>query len=380
MKKVLIVSATDIIGGAEIVLHNYLKDNNTHKFYILTSDIKEIGEFYQNLSGIEIIQSPLLNHYRLKRSVKSWINLLQVLFFIKKICAEYDINVLYGNNSKDFIILSLYKTFIKKDIFVISHIHDMLKKKIHKVFFWLFAKKIDLFITPSKICANLLVEHTVQLNKIVQVYNGVEQCLYRNSKLWDDNDISIYFIGNINVNKRVDLFIDIVEKINAICNRNVKGYIIGDIIDNDYFDQIKEKIKNLSNECQIEYLGKIEHEILLNDIFPKIKFVMLTSNSDTLPTVIMEAMAAGCVVFARKVDGVPEIISDGDDGVLFNYNDPLDKVVEKILLFLENKDQLKMISINAVNKIKTKFSNEKKKQIINDIIEKCEFVNHENKR
>lgn len=376
MKKVLIVSTTDVIGGAEIVLSDYLKDNNTHKFYILTSNIKEIGEFYRTVHGIEIIQSSLLNNYKLKSSIKSWIKLFKVLFFINKICIKYDIDVLYGNNSKDFVILSLYKTFINKGIFVISHIHDMLKKKIHKVFFLLFAKKIDLFITPSKVCANLLIEYKVEANKIVQVYNGVEQYLNWNNKLWDD-DISIYFIGSINVNKRVDLFIDIVETMSNITNKNVKGYIIGDIVDSDYFNQIKEKIINLGNECQIEYLGKIEHEILLNDIFPKIKFVMLTSNSDTLPTVIIEAMAAGCVVFARKVDGVPEIISDGYDGVLFDYNDTLDKVAERILLFLGNKELLKIISINAMHKVKDKFSNEKKKFIINGIIEKCGKLNYE---
>ena len=38
MKNVLIISATDTIGGAEIVLYDFLKENRFHNFYILTSN------------------------------------------------------------------------------------------------------------------------------------------------------------------------------------------------------------------------------------------------------------------------------------------------------------------------------------------------------
>lgn len=40
MKNVLIISATDTIGGAEIVLYDFLKENRFHNFYILTSNNK----------------------------------------------------------------------------------------------------------------------------------------------------------------------------------------------------------------------------------------------------------------------------------------------------------------------------------------------------
>ena len=55
--------------------------------------------------------------------------------------------------------------------------------------------------------------------------------------------------------------------------------------------------------------------------------------SDNLPTVIMEAMAAGVPVISTRVAGVPEMIADGEDGLLAPPNDPasLAAAMEKLL-------------------------------------------------
>ena len=44
--------------------------------------------------------------------------------------------------------------------------------------------------------------------------------------------------------------------------------------------------------------------------------------SDNLPTVIMEAMACGLPVVSTRVAGVPEMIADGEDGLLVPAHDP----------------------------------------------------------
>ena len=44
-------------------------------------------------------------------------------------------------------------------------------------------------------------------------------------------------------------------------------------------------------------------------------------NRDALPTVLLEAMAANLPVVSTRVGGIPEIVSDGQDGVLVEEND-----------------------------------------------------------
>jgi len=55
--------------------------------------------------------------------------------------------------------------------------------------------------------------------------------------------------------------------------------------------------------------------------------------SDNLPTVIAEAMACGLPVVSTRIAGVPEMISDGEDGLLTPPNDPalLATAMEKLL-------------------------------------------------
>ena len=55
--------------------------------------------------------------------------------------------------------------------------------------------------------------------------------------------------------------------------------------------------------------------------------------SDNLPTVIMEAMAGGTPVISTRVAGVPEMIADGDTGLLAPPHDPpaLAAAIEKFL-------------------------------------------------
>lgn len=60
---------------------------------------------------------------------------------------------------------------------------------------------------------------------------------------------------------------------------------------------------------------------------------VLTSKVEGCPNVVLEAMARGIPVVAGKVGGVPEIVRDGDTGVLVNSRDPGDwaRAIESIV-------------------------------------------------
>ncbi|MGH7135110.1 MAG: glycosyltransferase, partial [Pirellulales bacterium] len=65
----------------------------------------------------------------------------------------------------------------------------------------------------------------------------------------------------------------------------------------------------------VGYQAEPERYLALMDVFA------LTSRSEGMPLSILEAWAAGAPVVASAVGGVPELIADGDTGLLFPYED-----------------------------------------------------------
>ena len=309
-----------------------------------------------------------------RNTFKAIKNMLYNLFFIHSIVRKNKIDILYGNNTLDVVLIVLYKKFFNKNIKIISHIHDIIDKNYIKIFIEKNNKYIDKFIVPSIATKKSLITCKVNSSKIVVVYNGIsidEKTVYMKfkneiKKIYniDKNKIILCFIGQICKRKRVDLFIDIINGLNKIENRYI-GLVIGKISEVDYYNQIKNQMKDF-----IIYLGKMKREDIFYEIYPQVNALILTSDRDPLPTVILEAMSKNVLVIARNVDGVSEIIDNRKDGIIFNYDDKLDNIVEIIKGTLELSDlQIEQIKKEALNKIKNKFSPLKKQKIINSIID-----------
>jgi glycosyltransferase involved in cell wall biosynthesis len=56
-----------------------------------------------------------------------------------------------------------------------------------------------------------------------------------------------------------------------------------------------------------------------------------------MPMSVIEAMAAGLPVISTTVGGIPELIEDGVDGLLYTPGD-VETLAEKISFLLEDKD------------------------------------------
>ena len=65
-----------------------------------------------------------------------------------------------------------------------------------------------------------------------------------------------------------------------------------------------------------------------------------------MPTVVVEAMAAGCRVVASAVDGIPDVVRHGENGWLCREKDP-DDLAAKLLDALDSKSR-PLIGVRAV--------------------------------
>tara|TARA_R110001592_G_scaffold363221_3_gene681794 strand:+ start:187978 stop:189264 length:1287 start_codon:yes stop_codon:yes gene_type:complete len=128
-----------------------------------------------------------------------------------------------------------------------------------------------------------------------------------------------------------------------------------------------------ASEIEIIVLGKIDSEDLFADLTFKAHFggyitseaemvsyynaadvFVLPSLQDNLPNTVMEALACGTPVAAFDTGGVSDMV-DENVGYLAKYNDS-DDLAQGLFELLSNDNDRLRKGINAVEKVKTKFS------------------------
>jgi glycosyltransferase involved in cell wall biosynthesis/putative flippase GtrA len=114
------------------------------------------------------------------------------------------------------------------------------------------------------------------------------------------------------------------------------------------------KLKLLAEESgvagEVEFLGKIEHERILN-YYQAADLFILNTNYEGLSHTLLEVMKAGVPLVATKVGGNPEVISDGQEGILVKYND-LAALAEAVTRILDNPDLAKALTAKAKAKLR----------------------------
>jgi glycosyltransferase involved in cell wall biosynthesis len=67
--------------------------------------------------------------------------------------------------------------------------------------------------------------------------------------------------------------------------------------------------------------GFVPRERLLGEILPSMDVFVLASRFDMLPWALLEAAGAGLPLVAPRVGGIPEVVADGETGLLFEAGD-----------------------------------------------------------
>ena len=102
--------------------------------------------------------------------------------------------------------------------------------------------------------------------------------------------------------------------------------------------QLEQLIKDLNLEAEVELLGHLSRR-QLDSYYALADAVVLTSRSEGIPLVLMEAMARGKVVLAPNITGIPELVLNGKTGFLYRAG-ALDDFVSRLEMIQESSSAL----------------------------------------
>jgi len=191
---------------------------------------------------------------------------------------------------------------------------------------------------------SILKEYGCFPNDIPIIFNGIDIRAFPFKAQPKKQEITFCCVARMNKQKNHKILINAFAL--AVQNiPNLKLLLIGD---GELKDDIESQIKECGIEQNVQLIGvtKNVHEYLRqSDAF------VLSSNFEGLPISILEAMATGLPIIATAVGGIPNIVSNLENGILIQKGDINALVGAIIKIATDEKLRLRMAEA-SVNKAK----------------------------
>ncbi len=257
-----------------------------------------------------------------------FLDIYRIFVFLKK---NKDISIVcLTNGSYSFKSLIASKLANKK---IIWHIHDAKSDMITKCVIFVLSPLCNYIIfasaTSKKYYSNVV---NIKKSCILQTAINFNNLNYKKNQ---KKSFTVGMVSNFNQNKDIIFFLEIVKVINKI-DKKINFKICGNVWKNQqsYYLRCKDFIKKNTLERLV-----IEKKVSnMNNFYNKIDLLLLTSKSESSPTVIWEAMYMKKIVISTKVGDVQKFLKKNDTGFVLSKS--VFKFSKKILE-LKTKKQLK---------------------------------------
>lgn len=123
----------------------------------------------------------------------------------------------------------------------------------------------------------------------------------------------------------------------------------------------QEDLENIAREYQLDhrviFTGPIGQDAVIN-LYRQADIFVLASFAEGLPVVLMEAMAMEVASISTYIAGIPELVVDGQNGLLV-YPSDIQGLFQKILLLLENTEYRRKLAIMGRKKVEEEYDIQK---------------------
>lgn len=346
-------------------------DTEPWKSYLIHKNVKfiPIRKLKYN-TRIPMRLKVFLSYMRYRKNIlNSGVNVLYIQ--TPECCLPF----LYGNNDVPVIYhqhgsgnpVAMSKFFYARG-FLFRRLFELILRKIYQHSDWVIA--ID------KFCLSKAIKHGAQ-GKATLLMNAIDSRKFKPNNNYriharhrlgiKPNQYSILFVGRIAKTKGPARLLECIP----FLKKSGLRFHIFFAGEGSYMPYVKDYVdKHKFGDC-VTFLGNIPHEHLPH-YYNMADVLVLPSDMEGVPMVVLEALACGTPVVASNVGGIPDIITNGVNGILVE-DLSTKNLTRSITRVLDLKNDRKTIS-NTVDR----FSSEKFVFSLNKIIEGV--LDHSSKR
>lgn len=336
-----------------------------YKVFIVTKDtgkFKEIEEL-----GLNPINLPV------ERSGKNFIREFSIIKELKKIFAEIQPQVVHNVTLK----ISIYSSLAAKrfpTIKVINAISGLgynftgKRRSITRILIFTLMQRAFkgggrhfIFQNPDDLDVFLDLKLADKNSCTLIKGSGIDLAEFSEQKFPNEDKIKFILTARMLKDKGVVEYIDAAKIVEKNCPGRAEWTMAGGIDLDNPAALTEAELNGLIKDSQIQWLG---YRSDIKDLLSLSHIVVLPSYREGLPKSLIEACAIGRPIITTDSVGCRECVDDGKNGFLVPIGDA-NTLAEKMMYFLNNQDQMKVMGKESREKAVKEFSIEK---VINETL------------
>ena len=350
MKRILYLHAGAEMYGADKVLLELIKGLDRKEFeahVILPNDGVLVEALRQVGAKVSVLDYPILRRkYFNPKGIADYIRSYN--FYAKQIALyarQHSIDMVHNNTAA--VLEGIYlKRKLKLPL--IWHVHEIIvkPKAISDFINMLMGRYADKIVTVSQAVANHIKQSPfIKDSQVKVIYNGVDNTVYYPmdaSSIREKFDIAqdalvIGMIGRVNAIKGQNDFIEAVEPL-LEKNEQAVAFLAGGVFPGEEW-RLEELDKRIASSSVVSQIHRIDYYDKTSELYNMFDiFVLPSIKPDSLPTVVLEAMACSKPVVGYNNGGIAEMVVDDKSGCLVKPNRP-QELSNAISLLLDSSEK-----------------------------------------
>lgn len=309
-KRILLLAESPYMGGITSHILSIVRafgDSDRFEFVVATLEGRRGDRTLIEVadkSGIAVHVMPM-----------SWAFDFGVMGRFRKFLAEREIDLVHTHNYRSTLVCALAGGPVP----VVNTSHGMKVESSLRMRFWQWAdlramRRHGMTVACSDFVRDWLVRQGLDEKKVCTVYNcyappdNAGPAPSRESLGFGEDSLVVAYIGRLVEGKGLEHLVEALKDVPGSA-----GLFVGD-------GPLRAALESKAKEHGInaQFTGAVAEP---SPFYQLADLVVLPSKMEALPITLIEAAAHGKPCIASKSGGIPEVVADGENGILFDYAD-----------------------------------------------------------